>query len=192
LVIGRTWEPAEVSSIVDTAATRIAFGTFASGVGTTWYDDLELAVQSPDGTWAPIDIKDPGFEAPDPLTNWNPGLGVPAVASLEGWRVALDHDNSASGATSLRVEPLTRVVKDELFADAPQPGEMVDVDLGNGLRARVPIALYSKDGHTIGDDPSVARQSQAEVRGEAPHGFDVAAGIADVIVAWNVLEHFWP
>jgi peptidase S41-like protein len=88
--------------------------------------------------------------------------------------------------------PATRVVSDELFADAPRPGETVDVDLGGGLRARVPIALYSKDGHTIGDDPAAARRSQASVPEASPPGFDVVAGVADVIVAWNVLEHFWP
>jgi hypothetical protein len=87
---------------------------------------------------------------------------------------------------------VTRVVKDELFADAPQPAETVDIDLGEGLRARVPIALYSRDGHTIGDDPAVARRSQAGVPAASPTGFDVVAGASDVIVAWNVLEHFWP
>jgi len=54
------------------------------------------------------------------------------------------------------------------------------------------LALYSKDGHTLGDDPAVARRSQAGPSTATPSGFDVVAGIADVIVVWNVLEHFWP
>ena len=46
------------------------------------------------------------------------------------------------------------VLTEELFDNAPVPRETVDIDLGQGLRARVPLTLYSKDGHTIGDDPA--------------------------------------
>ena len=82
-------------------------------------------------------------------------------------------------------------MSDELFPDAPRPGETADVDLGGGLRARVPLILYSKDGHTIGDDPEATRRAQARPA-VTPVGYDMASGIADVIVVWNVLEHFWP
>ena len=191
-VVNRNWQSAEIEGTVDADATRIIVGTLMIGGGTVWYDDLELAAQSADGSWTPIELKDPGFEAGNPLASWNPGIARPAVTSLDGWNVTVDHERPASGAASLRVEPVTRVVKDELFADAPQPAETVDIDLGEGLRARVPIALYSRDGHTIGDDPAVARRSQAGVPAASPTGFDVVAGASDVIVAWNVLEHFWP
>jgi len=190
-VLGTTWEPGEIIGTVDADATRIVFGTFMGGVGTTWYDDIELAVQEPDGTWKTIAIKDPGFESGNLLSGWSPGVGKARLTSLDGWNATLDSSQPASGAASLRVEAATKVVTDELFADAPEPGETVDVDLGRGLRARVPLALYSKDGRTIGDDPAAARRSQAGVPATAA-GFDAIAGIADVIVVWNVLEHFWP
>jgi len=56
----------------------------------------------------------------------------------------------------------------------------------------VPIALFSTNGRTIGDDPDAARRSQPGTETPGALGFDTVAGIADVIVAWNVLEHFWP
>ncbi len=76
----------------------------------------------------------------------------------------------------------------ELFDDAPRPGETVDLDLGSGLRARVPIALYSQDGHTLGDRASLSPAPQPR----SVAGYDAIAGVADVIVAWNAIEHFWP
>jgi hypothetical protein len=191
-VVSRTWESAEIIGTVDSDATRIVFGTIVSGSGAAWYDDLELAVQGADGAWTPIEIKDPGFEATEPLESWGPGLAKPSVTSIDGWNVTVDQDGAASGKASLRVETATRLLSDELFADSPRPGETVDIDLGGGLRARIPISLYSKDGRTIGDDPQAARQSQTGLPTASPPGFDVAAGVADVIVAWNVLEHFWP
>jgi hypothetical protein len=73
---------------------------------------------------------------------------------------------------------------------APAAGATVDLDLGDGLRARVPIALFMRDGHTLGDDPR-----RAQWRDFAPRpvqAFDPVSGAADVIVVWNVLQHFWP
>jgi C-terminal processing protease CtpA/Prc len=191
-VVNTTWEPVEIIGTVDADATRIVFGTIMGGAGTAWYDDIELATQGSDGAWKQIEIKDPGFESGNLLASWSPGIGKPRLASLEGWHATLDPSRAASGSASLRVEAATEIVTDELFADTPAPGETVDVELGGGLRARVPLALYSKDGHTLGDDPAAAQRAQAGPPDTAPAGFDVVAGIADVIVAWNVLEHFWP
>jgi hypothetical protein len=191
-VLSTTWAPAEIIGDVDADATRIVFGTLMGSGGTVWYDDIELAAQGPDGTWKIIEIKDPGFESGNLFASWSPGIGKPRLASIDGWNAILDPSQPASGLASLRVSAATQVVTDELFADAPEPGESVEIDLGGGLRARVPLTLYSKDGHTLGDDPVVARRSQAGPSTATPRGFDVIAGIADVIVAWNVLEHFWP
>ena len=193
-MVGATWQAAEIVGKVDPDATRIAFGTVMTGGGTVWYDDLELAAEAPDGTWRAIPIKDPGFESAELLASWSPGTGTSntPASSLAGWNATLDRAGPASGSAALRVEPATQVITDELFADAPAPGETTDIDLGSGLRARVPLSLYSRDGHTIGDDPARARASQSAPRTARPAGYDTTAGIADVIVAWNALEHFWP
>jgi Peptidase family S41 len=190
-VVSPTWTTAEIVGLVSTDATRIVVGTLMSGAGTTWYDDIELATQAADGSWTPLEIKDPGFESGNPFASWRPGVGQPRLATTDGWNVVADRSQAASGSVSLRVEAATKIVREELFADAPPPREMVDVDLGSGLGARVPLALASRDGHTVGDDPAVARRSQ-ESAPIAASGYDVMAGVADVIVAWNALQHFWP
>lgn len=185
------WAHAEVRGTVDADATRIALGVMSNGDGTVWYDGLELAVQGADGTWKPIEIQDPGFEADQLAASWRPGNGRGRAISFEGWNVTLDHERPASGSASLRIERATQVTTAELFDEGPAAGETADIDLGAGLRARVPLALYSKDGHTIGDVPAAARRSPTQPESE-PGSFDAIAGIADVIIAWNVLEHFWP
>jgi hypothetical protein len=192
-VISPNWVQAEIIGAIDADATRIVFGEVHLGAGTVWYDDLELSVENKDGTWKPIEIQNGGFEAPDLLTSWSPGIGRPGRnRTLDGWSMTVDHDRPASGGSSLRIEQATKIVTEELFDEAPAPGETVEVDLGSGLRARVPIALYSKDNQTIGDNPDMARRTQATSSPASSTSYDMLAGVADVIVLWNVLEHFWP
>jgi C-terminal processing protease CtpA/Prc len=157
-----------------------------------WYDDLELSVEDSQGRWQPIAIQDPGFESRNLFSSWAGGTDAASSNPLRGWTVQLDDVNPASGHWALRVEPATSVLTKELFDEAPAPGETVDLDLGQGLHARVPLTLDSQDGHTIGDDPAAARALQAGPSAAPSNGFDRLCGVADVIVVWNVLEHFWP
>lgn len=190
-VVGAAWQRAEIVGTVDADATSIVFGVLKGGNGTAWYDDLELAVQSPDGSWKPIEIRDGGFESPDILASWSTATNRGRKTSLEGWVAAPDPVNPGSGSTSLRMERLTKLSTEELFDDAPGPGETVDISLGDGLRARVPLALYSNNGHTLGDD-GVGRGASDGPATSTSGGLDVVIGIADVVVVWNVLQHFWP
>lgn len=189
-VLGARWEHAEIVAPVAVNATRIHFGVRMGNNGTVWYDDIELAVEVPDGSWKPVEVRDAGFEDADLSASWSPGMDRGRPASVDNWKVVLDTTNPGSGSNSLRIERATRSSSNELFNDSPEPGETVDLELGDGLRARVPLVLYSKDGHTIGD-----RGPAQDSDGEAAVGsadFDMTVGLADVIVVWNVLQHFWP
>lgn len=191
-VVSTSWDSAEIIGDVTADATRIAFGVLMQGNGTAWYDDIQLDAQMLDGTWKPVEIRDPGFESSDVLANWAPGSIRGRAASIDGWDAVLDSMNPASGSTSLRIRRATKPTMDELFDDAPPAGETIDVDLGNGLRARVPLVLYSKDGHTLGDDYPPAGHPEIASPMPTRSEFDVVGGIADVIVVWNVIQHFWP
>jgi C-terminal processing protease CtpA/Prc len=191
-VVSSGWSSAEIVGTVDPDATRVAFGVLMTGGGSVWYDDFELAVQGTDGGWESITIVDPGFEAADVFASWGAGTGRTSDASLEGWNVALDRSHAAEGGSSLRIRPATKEIADELFADAPAPGESVDVDLGRGLRARVPISIHSASGRTVGDDPAQVVRLQTRNPPAEVAGFDRIAAIADVLVVWNALQHFWP
>lgn len=90
------------------------------------------------------------------------------------------------------MEPATTVVTEELFEALPNPGETVEVDLGSGLHARVPIALYSRDGHTIGDKTQPSLPVRMPPEPNRTTRYDPIARVADTIVIWNAFEHFWP
>jgi C-terminal processing protease CtpA/Prc len=191
-VSAAAWTDAEIVGKVDPDATQIVIGVLALGSGTSGYDNLEFSAQELDGTWRRVDIRDSGFEEASLTDVWHPGIGKPSSGnSTDGWLITLDHERPAVGASSLRIERATKLITEELFDEMPAAGEAIDIDLGSGLRAHVPLTLYSQAGHTTGDSLADARRGQTEPRTH-PTGFDESAGIADVIVTWNVLEHFWP
>jgi hypothetical protein len=83
-----------------------------------------------------------------------------------------------------------------LFEGHPLPGDVVRKPLGQGLTAQVPLALYSRNGQTLGTPNVFDRQALEEDLA----AFDLAAltpgdealRVADVIIAWNVFQHFYP
>jgi hypothetical protein len=184
------WTSAELVGSVDGDATRIVFGVLNDSPGTAWFDDLELAVQRDDGEWNVLAIPDPGFESPDPMSRWHQAGGL---KSTPGWLVRTDHDDRAHSTASLRIDRVVQDSTEELFDDAPVPGDRVDVDLGGGLRARVPLTLPSRNGHTLGDDATAAGVELARISPALNvAGYDPLTGAADAIVVWNALQHFWP
>ncbi|QEH37715.1 Peptidase family S41 [Aquisphaera giovannonii] len=81
------------------------------------------------------------------------------------------------------------LVDGKLPPGAQDPADAFPADLGAGVSCLVPIALYADES---GTRPAVPK-------GEAPKpvagrltGDDRATRLADVILIWNILEHFYP
>lgn len=75
--------------------------------------------------------------------------------------------------------------------EAPlRAGDSVDVELGAGLRARVPLVLADADARTTAEQERLAAAPRSGPAARDPADPDVAA--ADVVVAWNLFRHFYP
>lgn len=182
-VVASSWQDATIEGVVDADAAKLLVGVQLRGSGTTWYDDLALSVQDSAGAWTAIPLPEGGFDTPAALSQWKPGVGNARLTNHDGWDVVRDLDAPASGLASLRIQAARVKLTEELFDDAPASGEAVDLALGAGLHARVPISLPSNDV-SLGNPPSGARPPAT-----APSR--AVSNAADVIVAWNALQHFW-
>ncbi|PSQ84470.1 MAG: peptidase S41, partial [Bacteroidetes bacterium QH_2_63_10] len=85
--------------------------------------------------------------------------------------------------------------REPLFEAHPAPGETVAKPLGRGLSVQLPLALYSQDGRTRRPEgapsPSALRDSLGRV--EAPvFETNPSLRLANVTIAWNVFQHFYP
>jgi hypothetical protein len=184
------WRSYSVEGTVADDAENVAFGVMAIGAVTADFDAVELTVKGSTGEWTPVPIQDAGFEAAgDDKTGWfrtgtrNAAISRPTAGAPQGGQYA-------------RVAPPPPGSADvELFPEgAPTAGAHVDLDLGSGLRARVPLALTDAQAR-----PDPARQGElaallaalSAVSGPSETS-DVDQRLADVVVAWNVFRHFYP
>ena len=187
----REWRPYAVEGTVADDAENVAFGVMAMGAVTADFDAVELAVKGAAGDWAPVPIKDPGFEE---AAGEQKGPWLRAGPSTAA--VSRPPDGAPQGGQYLRFAPPPAGAADvELFPEgAPTSGAHADFDLGAGLRARVPLAL--PDAHARLDparqgDFAALRSTLAAVSGPT-ETTDVDQRLADVVVAWSTFRHFYP
>ena len=75
----------------------------------------------------------------------------------------------------------------------PEPAQPLRVDLGGGVSALVPLALYADAKGTFPRiSTEVKPRAPEKPDGFLPSGDDRATRLADVVLAWNVFQHFYP
>ncbi len=178
------WRTCEVAAEVpkDAAALEIDLGL--AGEGQVWWDDVSIEVAGTAGTAAPLD--NPGFETAGyaGAAGWD----LPRDAQRAGYGAELSEDHPKSGRRSLLVswtKPDPALV--------PRPEEPLVADLGGGVSALIPTALYQDDQGTLPRAASGARPpAPAKPEGWVPSGNDRGTRLADVALAWTVFQHFYP
>lgn len=192
-VTSETWDTYQIKGPVAEDAEHILLGAFLYGEGQAWVDAFQLKVR-PDNNapWSTVPINNPGFEdrdADDGLEGWN--------ATQQGYTFETVQHRPHEGAQSLRIASATgtRSAK-ALFEQHPAPGETVTKSLGRGLSAQIPLTLYSDEEKTLRPDgaPSPGDLSAAlrEIQLDTLTAEDEALRVGNVIIAWNVFQHFYP
>ncbi len=75
----------------------------------------------------------------------------------------------------------------------PAPGKPFAADLGAGVSALVPLAVYADEHGTLPAVPAgVQPATLGTAEGFVPSGNDRTTRLADVILAWNVYQYFYP
>ena len=188
------WDTYAITGPIAEDATRIMMGGMLAGRGQAWFDSVELHVRPhPDSSWTPIALPNAGFEAGEP------GSTPPNWSEAGEYRAATVREQAAQGTQAMRItappspEP---VMAEPLFAARPDAGAVVNTSIGRGLAVQMPLALYSRNGHTLrpGDAPAPARLDTllANSASDTALGSNRATHMAAVVMAWNVMQHFYP
>ena len=181
------WGEYRLEGPVADDATGVTFGAMASGAVSADFDRVVFEVQEPDGTWVDVPVGDAGFENADSGAWKRAGSSKTAV-------VARPTEAAPEGRQYLRVSPAalpSGIASGELFEAPLVTGAHADVDLGSGLRARVPLTLSEAEAAAPVAGFDGLRAAIATSASTAAMN-DVATRLADVAVAWNVFRHFYP
>lgn len=183
----RTWREYTIEGMVADDATGVAFGAGAVGAVVAEFDDFTLESRGTDGVWTVVLIDDPGFEGSS-SAGWTPaGTSKRAAASRPSGQ-------APEGKQFLRLAPPPdAVVSTELFSEGtPRAGAHVDVDLGSGLHARVPLALSSARARTNSANSALQALDASLATPADVIATDLDTRLADIVVSWNVFRHFYP
>ena len=151
-----------------------------AGEGRVWWDDVSLR----DAGGAAAPLNNPGFETAGyaGAASWD----LPWETRRAGYEATLSEDRPKSGRRSL----LISWAKPDP-ASLPRPEEPLAVDLGGGVSARIPLSLYQDGQGTLPHVPPPPAAT-GKPEGWAPSGKDRTTRLADVALAWNVFQHFYP
>lgn len=183
------WTRMMVEGPVADDAVRVVVGALVAG-GEGALDDLRLEVRE-DGGWAAVPLANGSFEEGDggAPAGWITGGGA-------GWTFALEAGPAPHGRRYAVARPSAAIPPGALFEEHPVPGDVVRKPLGRGLMVQMPLALYSRNGKTLGTpDPTAFRALHEDLEAVDPGAItpaDPTLRVADVIIAWNVFQHFYP
>jgi peptidase S41-like protein len=183
----RAWREYTIAGEVAGDATSVVFGIAALGAVVADFDAIALETRVDGGAWAPLPIKDAGFENVWLLGGWS------AAGTSKRARVTRPAEGAPEGKQFLRIASAEDTVTTaELFDEGtPVSGAHADVELGAGLRARVPLALADTEASVTPASLQTLTSALAALP-DAPSSTDLDTRLADTVVAWNAFRHFYP
>lgn len=123
------------------------------------------------------------------------GISSPRIVAWRHRGLGLGVD---SGGRMYRSERVDQHTPDLVSGEAhpvgtvlPRPDQPLRVDLGGGVAAIVPLALYA-DGNGTLPPPAPDSRPKESAAPFLPSANDRATRLADAALAWNVFEHFYP
>lgn len=187
---GEDWATYEVKGKIDEDADRLVFGIFLSGKGKLLADDLLLRIKEDNG-WTTVHSNPFGKNMARELKE--------LTRVQTGYQFNISAPES-DGNTYLLISdtpPLVeKAIVDPLFSRHAQPGEYIDKQIGSGLSCILPLALYGTEEATFpkSDEASLKslREKLRAIRVSSLNGKNRYTRLADLVIIWNVFQHFYP
>ncbi|MCP4157070.1 MAG: hypothetical protein GY757_55670, partial [bacterium] len=184
------WKVYEIKGKIDDDAKSISFGCLLSGSGKIYMDDFQFQVKEND-RWEPIQLKNPGFEKD---TEGNaPGNWMLSARSYDG---TVTTQNPATGKQCFLIKDKIDTIAEPLFEQKAAFGENIHKKIGNNITCIIPLVLYGTDTYTYPQAPPKDLENlQTAIKNGLPEELtarELCVRRGDVIITWNVLQHFYP
>jgi len=179
------WTEYELSGTVDDDAELITFGVMMFEKGSGLIDDAKFEIKDGD-EWDVFEIRNADFEDGD--TSPRGWLGV-----ANGYDYVTETEDVAEGDKAMRIvaqSSARATPSTSIFDRLPELGEVVDAEIGDGLRVRMPLAMAADNRYEPGDDQKVdAFVKRVQDFSSEEHEVIATANIA---ISWSIFQHFYP
>ncbi|WP_051935877.1 S41 family peptidase [Salegentibacter sp. Hel_I_6] len=184
------WKKYEIVGKVDDLASEMVMGSFISGKGTLFLDDVHLYYKE-NNEWIEIPIKNNDFEAKtigkkNKESDWR--------GNSEGYTYTISTTERKEGkqAAVIAYEGKVKRVKGKALFDAfPTFGELIEKEIGKGIFCQIPLNLYTNTENTYPKSTSLdALQKRLSTINDSLNDRSVFLG--NIINTYNVFQHFYP
>jgi hypothetical protein len=201
-ILTTEWKNFEITGKIDTDANDIYMGIFLLDDGELWMDDFTLSVNK-DGKWITVYTNNLNNEktgiSQTGILN-NPYNGKPGPNHNDYiYSIVQDDKNPAEKWASIKSKrtPADYIEAHTTYFDKyPQVGEYINKNIGNGLKVIVPLALYGDDKRTYPATDSTQFWKLIKelntVKNTDITGDQLNTRLGDIIITWNVFQHFFP
>lgn len=189
----KEWTVFTIEGKIDADAAKIVFGAFLLENGEFAFDDISLRIKEGDVF---KEVYSNSFE--NEIVNKAPKSLVGGIGSGNAGASSYNFDvRDDKGNKYIVISSPAAPHHTSLFKAYPKFGEYIEKDLGQGLKALIPIALYGTKTNTFPAVADTARLAQIVSRVNNLPAANLTANslytrIGNLINAWNVLQHFYP
>jgi hypothetical protein len=194
-ILDSPWRKVKIEGEVAADAERIVVSLVLNGAGKVWLDEVSLDAPPTIGPLLNSGARGPQRGRPKtglPEDTYNlrldsgetgqqpTGWTFPYESIRAGYHLAVERGEGCKKGGCARIE--SSPISTPRFV---RPEEALEVDLGNGLTAFLPVTLYADDRGTLprGSPAPISADVNADTR---------EARLAAVALAWGILQHLHP
>ena len=192
-VVKDKWERFEIKGKIDSLAANLSFGCYLDGKGSLLFDHVGLLVKE-NGEWVNVPVKNGDFEEERISSEWKKktswyGQGV-------GYEIDLEDKEKYSGEKSVRIHHVgnLKVVEGKpLFHTKPNMGTIIDKEIVKNVCCQIPLVLYGnkKGTYPVSNRTNLSRLKK-RVSGQSANPNELFARLGNVIITYNIFQHFYP
>ncbi len=196
-ITDKNWKAYEVQGTILPNASKLILAVGLKEYGIFYFDDFEVKVKNTKG-WETIYFN--AFEKDDENlkpSGINPGMGIGQMGT-EGYELTTKNvgNNKCVRFQSGNFSEVSEIPSQPLFKDMPKDNELIKKDIGNGVSCYIPLILYGDSLQTFPADSEkflMALQDKLNVIDLAQvTGDDLYVRLANVVILWNAIQHFFP
>ncbi|WP_034058269.1 S41 family peptidase [Lacinutrix jangbogonensis] len=184
------WQEYEIIGEVDDLASSMTFGSMFMGKGTLYLDAIHLYYEEGD-KWIEIPLNNSDFEA-DEIGNKNENSDWVGRGKGYSFSVSKTENKKGESCAVLSYEgKIKKVIGESIFEEAPEFGELIEKEIGDGIICQIPLNLFGNNENTYPvSDNLKATQDALNILSDSPT--ELATRLGNIIIAYNVFQHFYP